>query len=442
MTLYSLIFIPINISTSVCIKNFQLQNLLNYFMDLIYIIDLIVAFIRPYYNFDDQLVINNKKIIFHYLYSYFIVDLICSIPFYSIFKIIERNQTRCFLINLSIKLNNFYRIFEILKLFKILKIMSKKRNSGTKNIITFIEYYSIFDNYKFIFEIFLSLAVLHISTCLNIFISRNSFPNWIYNNNLVEKSYFSIYFISLYFIITTITSVGYGDITGKTIKEIIFQIFLLIAGIMSYSWLISNISNLIHEKNKLTEKFNDKIKILDNIKLQYSDMNEETYNRIYRYLEYVYLNYKNNPNTLIDNLPLSLKNDLLNEMYKPIIKNLNFFRKFKNSSFGLEIVRKLLPIRAYKNDILLDQGDIIENMIFVKEGRLSLEVKINIHNPIESVNKLLNDDILLGLTSKIHKNINNLYQIVQPFDNSKIKNKKDETFNSSLIKDDKQKINF
>ena len=96
-------------------------------------------------------------------------------------------------------------------------------------------------------------------------------------------------------------------------------------------------------------------------------------------------------------------------MYKPIIRNLNFFRKFKYSSFGLEIVRKLLPIRAYKNDILLDQGDIIENMSCVKEGRLSLEVKINIHNPIESVNKLLNDDILLGLNTKTHKNINNLY---------------------------------
>ena len=81
----------------------------------------------------------------------------------------------------------------MLKLFKILKIMSKKRNSGIKNIITFIEYYSIFDNYKFIFEIFLSLAVLHISTCLNIFISRNSFPNWIFQTNLDTKDFFNIY---------------------------------------------------------------------------------------------------------------------------------------------------------------------------------------------------------------------------------------------------------
>ena len=49
-------------------------------------------------------------------------------------------------------------------------------------------------------------------------------------NNLIENSFQSIYFISLYYIITTITTVGYGDITGQTIKEIIFQIILLIVG--------------------------------------------------------------------------------------------------------------------------------------------------------------------------------------------------------------------
>ena len=88
LTLYSLIFLPINISTSICFNSFVLRNIINYFMDLVYIIDLILSFFRPYYNFEDQLVYNNNKIIFHYLSSYFVIDLICSIPFYSIFNII------------------------------------------------------------------------------------------------------------------------------------------------------------------------------------------------------------------------------------------------------------------------------------------------------------------------------------------------------------------
>lgn len=122
---------------------------------------------------------------------------------------------------MSIKFDNLYRIFEILKGLKILKIMSKKRNCGIKYIIKFIGNYNLFENYKLFFKIFISLIILHITICLNIFVSRNSYPNWIYNsiNNLIENSFQSIYFISLYFIITTITTVGYGDITGQTINN-------------------------------------------------------------------------------------------------------------------------------------------------------------------------------------------------------------------------------
>ena len=63
-----------------------------------------------------------------------------------------------------------------------------------------------------------------------------------------------------------------------------------------------------------------------------------------------------------------------------------------------------MPIIAEKNDILLDQGDIVENMIIVKEGRLSLEIKIDIDNPINSINELLNDEVF-GL-----QNLNELKQ--------------------------------
>jgi hypothetical protein len=438
LTLYSLIFIPINLSFSICFK----YNFLNYLMDCIYIIDLILSFFRPYYNFEDQLVFNNRKIIIHYLYSFFTVDLISSIPFYSIFKIFYENQNKCVINNLSVKLDNMHRLTELFKIIKLLKIISKKRNSGIKYIIKFINDYSIFENYKFIFKIFVSLIALHITTCLHIFISRNSFPNWIYNKNLIQSSFISIYCTSLYYTITTLTTVGYGDITGNTMNEFIFQIFLLIVGIMSYSWLVSNCSNMIQEKNVIRKKFNEKIKILDNIRLQYADMSKEMYIKIYRYLEYAHLNSNNNPKLLMDSLPYTLKNTLLNEMYKPIIMHLNFFKHFKNSSFVLEIVRKLLPIRAYKNDILLDQGDIIENMILVKEGRLSLEVKINIDNPVESINKLLNDDFL-GINGMNKKNIDSLYKNFTHIDANNNKNcSSKDIISSSLIKDVKDKINF
>jgi hypothetical protein len=84
-------------------------------------------------------------------------------------------------------------------------------------------------------------------------------------------------------------------------------------------------------------------------------------------------------------------------MYKPIIDNFIFFKNFKNSEFANRVISKLKPVLAVKNDLLLEQGEIIEDTIFVKQGRLSLEVKIDAEHPEKSIEKLLNEEYFFGI---------------------------------------------
>ena len=55
-------------------------------------------------------------------------------------------------------------------------------------------------------------------------------------------------------------------------------------------------------------------------------------------------------------------------------------------------------------DLLFDQGEIIEESFFVKQGRLSLEVKIDPIHPEKSVEKLLDEEYFFGVEN------NELYQ--------------------------------
>ena len=77
------------------------------------------------------------------------------------------------------------------------------------------------------------------TTCLFIFLGINVYPGWISKLNIQDESYLYIYLVSIYFVIVTITTVGYGDITGQNYQEIFFQSLLLIIGIISYSFIIS-----------------------------------------------------------------------------------------------------------------------------------------------------------------------------------------------------------
>ena len=54
-----------------------------------------------------------------------------------------------------------------------------------------------------------------------------------------------LYLIGFYFTITTITTVGYGDVSAGTFGERIFCICLMIVGVISYSFAISSFTSII-----------------------------------------------------------------------------------------------------------------------------------------------------------------------------------------------------
>ena len=127
------------------------------------------------------------------------------------------------------------------------------------------------------------------------------------------------------------------------------------------------------------------------------------YNNIRRYLNYNKSKYKFNLKFILESLPLSLQNNLIIEIYKPIIKNFQFFKSFENSDFFVKIVTSLQPILSMKDDILIQEGDIIEDIIFIKNGILTLEIVIDLNNPkksIESHLEMTKMDCFRNISSK------------------------------------------
>ena len=414
-TFWSMVYKPLYLVLNNCdvqntITSINFDNLSNIFIDALFIVDLIINFFKAYYNFDEQLITKTNQIFCHYIKGYFIIDLISAIPYYSIIKFIALNRYMKYGINPSCsqyfnhQINDIFQVIEVLKLLKVIKCISKN-NIVTHYLLSILNTLSFFENWSYlIFNISLFFLLLHLTACIHIFISSTAYPNWIIIKNLNMSSFPTVYLSSIYFLITTVTSVGYGDITGNTFTEFCFQIVILLVGIIAYSWLISSLSNYVKENNSQNEIFSKKVNMLNEILLEHPNMPKELYDKIYLHLEYINLRHKKDKSSLIDSLPHTVKKSLLYEMYRPIIDNFNFFKNFKNSEFINKVISKLKPIIGVKNDILLEQGEIIEETFFVKQGRLSLEVKIDTNRPEKSVQKLLNEEYFFGLEN------NELYQ--------------------------------
>ena len=414
-TFWSMVYKPLYLVLNNCdirntITSKTFNNISNLFIDILFICDLIINFFKAYYNFEEQIITKSNLIILHYIKGYFLIDLISAIPYYSIIKFIALNRYLKYGKNPNCsdlynhQINDWFQILEILKLIKAIKCIDRT-NVFTNLILNQLNVFSFFENWLYlIFNVIFFFLLLHLTACIHIFISCTAYPNWIILNNLNFSSFPTIYLSSIYFLITTVTSVGYGDIIGKTITEFYFQIVILVVGIIAYSWLISSLSNYVKENNKQNEIFHQKINMLNEIKLEHQNMSKELYDKIYLHLEYINQKQKKDKSSLIDSLPHTVKKNLLYEMYKPIIENFNFFKNFKNSEFINRVISKLKPIIAVKNDLLFDQGEIIEETFFVKQGRLSLEVKIDTIYPEKSVQKLLNEEYFFGVEN------NELYQ--------------------------------
>ena len=260
-------------------RRLSIIGLFNVVIEIILIMDLFFGFFRAYYNWEEQLVYKHKYIIKKYLGEWFIFDLIAAIP---VSLINKYKEPLCNKLELShsyynVVLNKMHYLFICNKLLKVIKV-------HTNNQAVKLFFNKINERTKMLYILFLVIAFLNYSACLYIFIARNSYPNWILQANLGTQSFLRIYICSIYILIMAITTVGYGDITCYSFNERIYQLFLLIVGILAYSYAVSAVSNYVQKINEKSADFLKKKSILDEIRLSNPNLLEDLYERILRFL--------------------------------------------------------------------------------------------------------------------------------------------------------------
>ena len=99
----------------------------------------------------------------------------------------------------------------------------------------------------------LFLILCHTLSCMWFLVAKlEDFheQTWVAQLDLLDATIPEQYIAGLYFIVATITTVGYGDVSGKTTPERAFCIVLMIIGVISYSTAISSFLSIMTASDK------------------------------------------------------------------------------------------------------------------------------------------------------------------------------------------------
>jgi len=80
----------------------------------------------------------------------------------------------------------------------------------------------------------------------------------------------SIYMISTYWTVTTITTVGYGDISGTNIAEMCVSVIMMLVGVISFSILNASLASIISNSDSKAGNYQEKLATLDKAKKEYN----------------------------------------------------------------------------------------------------------------------------------------------------------------------------
>lgn len=93
---------------------------------------------------------------------------------------------------------------------------------------------------------FFFFILVHVAACIFVLIAKleeDNVNSWI--NKFGDQEGIDLYIQSIYFIVTTVATVGYGDVYPVTINERVFTITLMIIGVSAFTFISGALSSII-----------------------------------------------------------------------------------------------------------------------------------------------------------------------------------------------------
>lgn len=325
------------------VMNYPANSLISFADHLV-----IIAFIADLFvNFRSSIMRNGKwtadpKIISKkYLASWFIIDLIAAIPFEYI------------LLHAASPLFLMARLPKMLKLFNLINFKSKWEytinfNPGLIRLALFFYFMGI---------------GIHWISC-----------GWL-EIRIIETGADMIkeYVKALYWSMTTVTTIGYGDITPdrERIIEMVYTMIIQVLGAGAYGYIIGNIASLLANIDLAKVHHQERVDRIISF-MRSKKFPVKLQERVHNYFNYLWESREGyDDSAVLEELPESFKLEFALLLNKGILEKVPMF-KGADPNLIKEIVLFIKPCVYTPGDNICTYGEIGNKMYFINKGTVEV----------------------------------------------------------------------
>lgn len=273
--------------------------------------------------------------------TFLAVDFIACIPFD--------------IISYTFGLQQGYKIITLFRLFRLVRIVKVWKIISTIALIP--------RHVKIQMYVISTVVVIHWIAC-----------GWVLLHPHTEGTRLDYYVTCLYWAVTTLTTIGYGDITPTTPIARIFTMFIMISGVGVYGIVIGNVANMLQAANRYKEKNREKIQDLATF-LKHYNIPPRIQQACFQYYNHMFeKRLSDNDTKIISDLPPALQNELQVFMNMKLISNVPIF---KGCSIAcLKEVSAALEQKYYApGHTVINIGEIGEEMYIIGHGKVDVILK-------------------------------------------------------------------
>ncbi|KAF5891650.1 potassium voltage-gated channel subfamily H member 6-like, partial [Clarias magur] len=343
-------------------------NVVDVIVDVLFMVDIVISFRTTYVNHDDEVVTQPKSIAVHYIKGWFLIDMVAALPFDLLIFKSGSDETTTALIGL-------------LKTARLLRLVRVARK---------LDRYSEYGAAVLVLLMCTFVLIAHWLACIWYAIGHVERPymktGWL--DNLADQlgKYYNdsdatsgpsikdMYVTALYFTFSSLTSVGFGNVSPNTNSEKVFSICVMLIGSLMYASIFGNVSAIIQRLYSGTTRYHTQLLRVKEF-IRFHQIPPALRQRLEEYFQHAW-SYTNgiDMNAVLKGFPECLQADICLHLNRNLLQNCKAFKGASKACLRA-FAMCLKTTHSPPGDTLYHHGDILHTLYFISHG--SIQVSCN-----------------------------------------------------------------